>query len=62
MKAENEEYNFRFYNDGWTESLRNWPWRVQYYEYKNWSNEIKKKSLNTLKYTVQRLIYDFEND
>jgi len=61
-KAEKQEYWYRIMNDGRLNSEENWPMRVEYFKYKQWMDDIKNKSLDTLKYTVSRLLVDFEND
>jgi hypothetical protein len=56
------EYWYNYHNDGRLQPEENWPMRVEYWRYKHWAEQIKHKSLNTLKYTVQRLLLDFESD
>ena len=36
IRAANRAYEHRLYNDGRTDSLTNWPWRVEYYHFKEW--------------------------
>lgn len=35
-RAENRASEHRLYNDGRADSITNWPWRVEYYHYKEW--------------------------
>ena len=57
-----QKYWYNIMNDGRLNSEENWPMRVEYFKYKQWMDEIKNKSLYTLKFTVSRLLLDFEND
>jgi len=57
-----QKYWYNIMNDGRLNSEENWPMRVEYFKYKQWMDDIKNKSLDTLKFTVSRLLNDFEND
>jgi hypothetical protein len=57
-----QEYWYNIMNDGRLNTEENWPMRVEYYKYKHWAENIKNKAMDTLKYTVSRLLLDFEND
>lgn len=62
-KQETREYWHRALNDGRAPGVEeNWPMRVEYHAYKDWADQIQAKALDTLKYTVGRLLVDFEDD
>lgn len=44
------------------ETLDNWHLRSEYYNYKHWAATIKSKAMDTLQFTVSRLLLDFENN
>ena len=59
---DNYAQKYRTYNDGHGFFIEdNWPMRVEYRHYKAWADQIKDKAMGTLKFTVSRLINDFEN-
>ena len=61
--ANKQEYIHRFYNDGKCVTRDEyWNLRVEYHKYKEWADQIQDKALNTLKYTVNKLLLDFENN
>ena len=35
-RAESRVSQHRLYNDGRSDGITNWPWRVEYYHYKEW--------------------------
>ena len=49
------------YNDGKCDNLENWPMTVEYFAYKKWSDNIQSKAMETLRFTVNRLLLDFED-
>jgi hypothetical protein len=60
-RAKTREKWYRMYNDGNCENLENWPMTVEYYSYKRWADQIKSKAMDTLRFTVSRLLLDFED-
>lgn len=64
MKWLNREYDFAFHNDGRSaQDFQDvgWPWRGEYYQYKDWVEGIREKALDTLQLIVARLLQDFNN-
>ena len=61
---DDREYWHRLRMDGYCVKRRpdNWPKRVEYYKFKEWADSIEERALDTLKYTVSRLLLDFEDD
>ena len=61
-RADDREYWHRLVNDGRAKNMDNWPMRVEYHAYKDWADQIQGKAMDTLKYTVTRLLLDFEDN
>jgi hypothetical protein len=63
-KQDNVEYIYAFYNDG--RSRKNYldhiHLRKEYMLYKDWHDQIKTKTIDTLKLAVSRLLLDFDNN
>jgi hypothetical protein len=65
-QAERSQYFFRLENEGYlengVESLDNWHLRSEYWNYRHWAESIKFQAMDTLRFTVSRLLNDFEDN
>jgi len=59
-RDQNRAWWYKLYNDGIWPSHDNWPMQQEFYRYKLWADGIKSKSLGSLKYTVNKLLLEFE--
>ena len=62
-RLKKRDYWYNLLNDGRGGGREeHWEMKVEYHAYAAWAESIQDKALETLKYTVSRLLLDFEND